>query len=738
LLVRPRWIYILAICTFAILVRTTPSAASALIDPELTSFRPQSQGSPATESTEEARSPIPVAISSESGRWYADVWVKGDVDPLAIARIGGQVHTIAGDVMTVRLPIDAVSELGKLPKLERVQLAQRMTFQSDIVIRETGVTTLWGGSAPNFSANGITGKGVVVGIVDTGIDPTHPDFKTPSGTRIKWLWDQSVVVGATPPGFSYGQEYSASAINAGSCPSIDTDGHGTHLAGVAAGNGRATGNGEPAYQFLGVAPEADLVVVKLRTLVDGSVTDDKVADGVRYVFERAAALGKPAVVVLAVTKMTGPHDGQDPLDLAISNLTAPGKIVCAAVGNYGGKSSHAEWTATGANQSGDITLSVPTYFPGPTGTEYFTAEGWHGGAGQFSVTLITPTGERVGPVAHGQELLAYTGSGAVQIRNSIYESANGSHRIILHVFRGNATRPQVAAGTWTYHFTSNAPGTHRVDAWFTGYALGSGSPKFESGKSARCLIGSPATANGVIAVGAYSTKRYWTAIDGRSYFLPNAHVDDIDDTSAPGPRRDGVRLPHVAAPGLSVANARSLQSFPSTMYLMPDGVHVIRYGTSVAAAGAAGTVALLLQTNPTATPEQATNMVKNAAADSYTGAVPNDVWGWGKLRAPVAVAGVVPDGNPRVGFALGSQNPARGSMSFEFSLAAADLPGRLQISILDGSGRESAELHVEPRLGPQRTTWDGRTVSGKAPAGMYWARLKTAQGVSTRTFVMLR
>src|SRR6185503_11519026 len=116
--------------------------------------------------------------------------------------------------------------------------------------------------------------------------------------------------------------------NAHSYPGGDVDGHGTHMAGVAAGNGRATGNKKPAYKYLGAAPEADLVVVSLRYASDGSVTDDKVLDAVRYVFQRAAALGEPAVVLLSVSKPTGPHDGQDPLDLGISALTGPGKIVC--------------------------------------------------------------------------------------------------------------------------------------------------------------------------------------------------------------------------------------------------------------------------------------------------------------------------------------------------------------------------------------------------------------------------
>ena len=149
------------------------------------------------------------------------------------------------------------------------------------------------GAARRRSTPAGSGRGVVVGIVDTGIDLAHADFRAASGqTRIKYLWNQPWS-GTPPAGFNYGAEYSEAQINAGGANHHDDDGHGTHVAGIAAGNGRATGNGYAAYRYVGMAPEADLIVVKMRN------SDSDLINGVNYVFTRAAAMGKPAVALVA-------------------------------------------------------------------------------------------------------------------------------------------------------------------------------------------------------------------------------------------------------------------------------------------------------------------------------------------------------------------------------------------------------------------------------------------------------
>src|SRR5262245_45194005 len=174
----------------------------------------------------------------------------------------------------------------------------------NITAHETGADFCWGDTTSPYDppySGPATGAGVVIGIVDTGIDYSNLDFKNSSGqTRIKAIWDQTGF-GGPPGGFSYGSECTESQINSGTCAERDTAGHGTHIAGIAAGNGRATGNGFPAYRYVGMAPEADLIVVKGTTLeYTTSFFDWKVMHGVEYIFQKAQQMGKDAVVLLAM------------------------------------------------------------------------------------------------------------------------------------------------------------------------------------------------------------------------------------------------------------------------------------------------------------------------------------------------------------------------------------------------------------------------------------------------------
>ena len=161
----------------------------------------------------------------------------------------------------------------------------------------------------------------------------------------------------------------------------------------------------------------------------------------------------------------------------------------------------------------------------------------------------------------------------------------------------------------------------------------------------------------------------------------------------------------------------------------------------MAAASAAGVVALLLQGNPTMTPASAvTEITQRAVSDAYTAAVPNDRWGWGKLRGVAQTTGVGEPVAARAGFAMRSANPARGAASFVFSLAAEDIaPGRpVGIDILDVNGRRVATLRGEQAAGPQQLTWDGRGAGGeRAVPGVYWARLQIGSRSGALKFVHL-
>ncbi|MEO0140395.1 MAG: S8 family peptidase [candidate division WOR-3 bacterium] len=196
-------------------------------------------------------------------------------------------------------------------------------------------------------SKGFTGKGVVVGMVDSGLDWDHPDFwPSATDTRIMRMWDQTLIPEGgeeSPPDFGYGVEYDSLDVVSGTPRTIDEMGHGTHVMGIAAGDGSATNGLEPAGRYAGLAPDAYIISVKTTWL------DADVVDGVDYIFRRAESLGLPCVVNLSLGSHYGPHDGTGPFEAAIANLTGPGRIVVGAAGNSGNDPLHARVVVSGTD-----------------------------------------------------------------------------------------------------------------------------------------------------------------------------------------------------------------------------------------------------------------------------------------------------------------------------------------------------------------------------------------------------
>ena len=206
-------------------------------------------------------------------------------------------------------PMEA-QRLGRYSQIEYYEPAERLSpvLRSDLdaacitpVQRQDGF--------------GLTGQGTAVGIIDSGIDLTHPEFLTETGnTRVLWLWDISGQ-GTPPPWSHLGAEFSAGDIDRGNVPSRDTEGHGTAVAGIAAGSG-------------GAAPLASLIVVKMRP---GARTTD-VMRGVKYIIDRAREANLPCAINISYGTNEGSHQGQSLFETYIDEMAQVWKtvIVCAA------------------------------------------------------------------------------------------------------------------------------------------------------------------------------------------------------------------------------------------------------------------------------------------------------------------------------------------------------------------------------------------------------------------------
>ena len=573
-----------------------------------------------------------------NGEVFVELILEGDVAPGLLRARGIEINTVAGRWMTARCPIGLMQALLATPGLDRVQVAERCKPYLNQSIPDAHVNQIRTVPPPAFS--GQTGAGALVGVVDTGVDLGHGDFRLPDGrTRLLSLWDQTATTGTPPAGFTYGAAWDSAAINDGLTGESDPNGHGTHVLGIAGGDGSSTGNGVPAFTYVGVAPEADVMFVKT------TFATSAIIDGVSYLFGRAAALGRPIVVNLSLGTQDGPHDGTYGFDLLINAITGPGKIVVASAGNSGEDNIHGRLDLNGTTPQ-TMVLNVPTYAKNPaTQNDFLIFSGWYQGGDQISLTIVTPGGNTIGPIATGTSSTGNnTQDGYVNVENGTSAPFNSDNEIYIEIFDAFANRPP-GDGSWQFIFTpvSLAEGGV-VDMYLYAIQLGPAGAhaSWTQGASFGGIVGSPGTADSTITIAAHTTKDCWGSIDGNTYcWNPLPVFGGIASFSSQGPRRDGAQKPDLSGPGFGVASAKSTLYAPPTALIVPDGVHYVEAGTSMSAPHVTGAVALL-QAQPAwqaAGPSAIKQRLRSTArTDLNTGAVPNAVWGYGKLDVAAATA----------------------------------------------------------------------------------------------------
>jgi subtilisin family serine protease len=656
-------------------------------------------------------------------------------DVSSLERLGARLGTREGTLVTARVPLAALGAVLADGAVAGVYGARRWPPYNDLGTADIGVASLRHAVAAD-SFTGAIGRGVIVGLVDTGVDYRHPDFliDATQQSRILFLWDQTSsggpapgTVGTTP--FTYGTECTRAQLSAGQCASTDVVGHGTHVLGTAAGDGSGTGNGLPAGQFAGVAPGADLIVVKT------TFYSSDVVDGVNYIFSRAAQLGRPAVVNLSLGAQWGPHDGTLPEEEELDSLEGPGRIVVAAVGNSGDNRNttapppaptdrvHAEAAVPAPGQQVDFALTVPAYAPAPgNNNDFLVPQLWYAASDTVAITVIRPDGSTVSSGPTGSATVTEDSAGGqIIIANGpatgVALTPDHLGFVVLGDYAG--TNPP-APGVWTIRVTGVAAHSGRpMHLWLSEGTLGTTGDitgvTFGPRSANSYLIGTPATATRVIAAAAYTTRLRWQDVDGQTeaYVAP-PRLGDLAAFSAPGPRRDGVLKPDLSAPGQGIASTLSSAAPVPRERIVADNRHWILEGTSMAAPFVTGAVALLLERNPRLTPEAARALLVGAArADSFTthpydggpDLSPNASWGYGKLDVPGALNALTtallgPGGRINL-----SENPVRGPFVV---IHYAGVAARVGIYTFTGA---LVREFVSPPAG--RVQWDLTDAAGR-------------------------
>ena len=605
-----------------------------------------------------------------------------------------------GRIATGILTPAALGTLMDDPRVVFLEPATALRPALDVSVPEVGAPAVWAASP------GTRGGGVLVGVVDSGVDPLHLDFRVDrdgdgreEGSRILFLWDQTLPQdgSAASYGLTYGRVYTQAELEAqiagGYSDSTDSMGHGTHVAGIAVGDGSSSTAG-----YVGVAPEANLVVVKT------PFYEDAVLDGIGFVFARAEELGLPCVVNLSLGGHAGPHDGTGLFEQAVDAfLDRPGRAIVVAAGNEAGERIH-----VGADVRAPVTWHlIPE-------SSSVSASFWHSFQAAFKVEIAASTGESTLVLPGGQGYLS-TSAGQAWVDNSGFQDPRNGDREIYIQITGAAP-----GGSWAVTLTPVVQGGH-VDGWVEDPTAG----YFAEGDASR-TIAEPGNAPRVITVGAYVTKDRWVSLVGEQRG-EGYTVGELAAFSSRGPTRDGRLKPDLCAPGVWIASALSRAASEPDWLRLPDGQHFMLLGTSMAAPHVAGACALLLSlTGDLAWDELLAALTSGARADAFVGPAPNFDWGWGKLDIPAAGQGLSPGPGRTVPKLWLLENPVAREARFLYQLPRDVAWAELRVYTVTGRLLWRTELRGSGEVGWSLVTSRGSPVA----SGLYLAVVVSDQGNS--------
>lgn len=499
---------------------------------------------------------LQVGYNEMTNTWDVIILYSGTLE--RVSETAESVTPLLKNFAIVRIREENIEKLASLEEVIYIEKPKRLFFE---VADGRRVSCIDAVQTPRFR---LTGKGVLIGVIDSGIEYANADFRQEDGaTRIRFLWDQTVE-GTPPEGYRIGSEFSAEQINEAlqqpnrtmrlqKVPSVDSSGHGTAVAGVAAGNGRNSGG-----RYRGTAPDAELIIVKLGN--PGGVGFPRTAElmqAVDYIVQKAEMLQMPVSVNISFGNTYGAHNGTSLPERFLDAAAQIGRtLISVGTGNEGAEAGH----TSGFVREGEET-SVPLGVQERQGA--FSLQIWTDYTDVIGVTIKTPSGERVGPILEVMGTQRFlTGKTEILLYYGEPSPYSGLNEIFLEFL---PVDDYVNSGEWNIILVPEQIVTGRFEMWLpASYTLNEGTAFFYPTEELTLTI--PSTASRVLTVAAYDA-------DTMSYA----------DFSGRGRKSQNNQKPDLAAPGVNVVSVQGEEGYASFT------------GTSFAAPFASGGAALLME-----------------------------------------------------------------------------------------------------------------------------------------------